>query len=99
LVFGNTLRASKFLQALRVSIAETPSTFTISPKGLPDGWGDLEGVRTLNLYKSVLFLLIIIKKFSDFKNIVPPLKNHPPRYIFRILMTNRYRETIDNVFL
>jgi hypothetical protein len=28
------------LQALRVSIAETHSTFTISPKGLPDGWGD-----------------------------------------------------------
>jgi hypothetical protein len=37
LVYGNTLRASKFLQALRVSIAETLSTFTISPKGLPDG--------------------------------------------------------------
>jgi len=31
-VYGNTLRASKFLQALRVSIAETHSTFTISPK-------------------------------------------------------------------
>jgi len=39
LVFGNTLRAGNFLQALRVSIAETLSTITISPEGLPEGWG------------------------------------------------------------
>jgi len=35
-VYGNTLRASKFLQALRVSIAETLSTFTISPSKARD---------------------------------------------------------------
>ena len=47
LVFGNTLRASNFLQALWVSIAETLSTFTISPKGLPDGWCELEWVESI----------------------------------------------------
>jgi hypothetical protein len=34
------------MQALRVSIAETLSTFTISPKQ-SDGCGDLEGVESI----------------------------------------------------
>jgi len=35
------------LQALRVSIAETLSTFTISPKGLPDGCGECWSVEII----------------------------------------------------
>ena len=40
-------KSKQTLHALRVSIAETLSTFTISPKGLPDGCGDLERVESI----------------------------------------------------
>jgi len=53
-VYGNTLRASKFLQALRVSIAETHSTFTICPKR-SDGCGDLERVSAF-VFKAFDFI-------------------------------------------
>ena len=43
-------KSKHFLQALRVSIAETLSTFTISPKGLPDGCVNVERVEIIISY-------------------------------------------------
>ena len=57
-------KSKQFLQALRVSIAETLSTFTISPKGLPDGCVIVERVWAYYFFKKyVVTSLFFIDKF------------------------------------
>lgn len=65
-VIRQYLRESDFFQdhALRVSIAETHSTFTISPK-LSDGCGDLERVSTFIFKAFDLFEHIFMYSFTE----------------------------------
>jgi hypothetical protein len=66
LVIRQYLRDSDFSQnhALRVSIAETHSTFTICPKR-SDGSGDLERVRAFVLRLLIVFEYLFLYSFTE----------------------------------
>ena len=60
-------KSKQFLQALRVSIAETHSTFTISLKGLPDGCGNC-WVSFFHLVITFWRILIDLELHCDLDN-------------------------------